>query len=262
MADWSKWKPRRVQCTNSANHTGLPGETYVVKYAAGSSGCACAISELVCTQLLSELGICTLNPFIVEVSTSFAASCNSKLNLQYPIIPGPHFGTLLDRDVANGPPIALNDLARPFDLVLLWVADTWIGNIDRGVEGNTLLKPAGSGRFHLLASDQSDCFCGASQFCGASFPDVFLDVGKSPAPKVLASAIYSTGGSTALMDAIGRVQQMTSQVPSILSTVPQAWWSGSKIEPTNLVNALHVRADQLTKLIDPAFWGVTDGFLI
>ncbi len=262
MADWSKWKPRRVECTGTADHKGLPGKMFVVKYAREREGCACAISELVCTQLLSELEIQTLSPFIVEVGPGFAASCNFKSDFPYKISAGPHFGTLLENDVVDGPPIALEDLLRPFDLVLLWVADTWVGNIDRENHGNTLLKLAKGGKYQMLAADQSDCFCGTSKFCEGTFREVFLKQGPAPAPKLLASTIYLAGGETGLVDAISRVQRISTTVPSILSTVPSAWWGGSGIQPKQLLDALNARSDRLTKIINPGTWGVTDGFLV
>jgi hypothetical protein len=262
MANWSKWKPRRVECTNTWDHQNRPGRMFVVKYAREREGCACVISELICTQLLSELGIQTLTPFIVEVSAGFAASCNFKSDFPYKISAGPHFGTLLETDVENGPPLALGNLSRPFDLVLLWVADTWMGNIDRENEGNTLLKPATGGKYQVIAADQSDCFCGTSRFCGANFPEALMNKGTASAPKVLLEAIYSTGRKTGVEDAIDRVRQVKAKIPNILSSVPRVWWKGSRIEPTQLAEALYARSERLTGIINPETWGVPDGLLV
>ncbi len=262
MAGWSKWKPRRVECTTTADHATLPGRMFVVKYAREGEGCACAVSELVCTQLLSELGIQTLSPFIVEVSTGFAASCNFKSDFPYKISAGPHFGTLLETDVANGPPIAIHDLLEPFDLVLLWVADTWLGNIDRENHGNTLLKLAGGGKYQMIAADQSDCLCGTSQFCGGGYREALRRSGPAPAPKLLPASIYLNGGETGLVNAIERVKEATANIASILPTVPKTWWDKSGIQPQQLTDALCARSDRLTEIINPAMWGVTDGLLI
>ena len=262
MANWSKWKPRQVQCTRTADHQDLPGRKFVVKYAREAEGCACTISELICTQLLLELGIQTLNPFIIEVSAGFAGSCNLKSDFPYKISPGPHFGTEHDPNVENGPPVAIDDLAEPFDIVLLWVADTWMGNIDREKYGNILLKPAGSGRFQVIAADQSDCFCGTAQFCGAGFPEVFVNSGRASAPPLLAAAIYQTGGTTGLAEAIRKVQQIRTAIPSVFPTVPPKWWSESKIDQKRLANALYVRSERLTEIINPGAWGVPDGLLV
>ena len=262
MANWSKWKPRRVECTTTADHGKLPGHMFVVKYAREGEGCACAISELICTQLLAELGIHTLSPFIVEVSTGFAASCNFKSDFPYKIPPGPHFGTLLETDVVDGPPIALDDLSRPFDLVLLWVADTWMGNIDRENHGNTLLRLVGGEKYEIIAADQSDCLCGTSRFCGGEYQEVLLNTGPAPAPRLLAASIYLAGGETGLVDAIERVRRVRDKIPGILLTVPDVWWNRSGIQPRQLTNALCGRSDRLTEVINPGMWGVTDGLLI
>jgi hypothetical protein len=262
MANWSKWKPRRVECTCSANHADTPGRMFVVKYARENVGSACTISELVCTQLLSELGIQTLKPFIVEVSTGFAASCNFKSDFPYKISAGPHFGTLLETDVVDGPPIAIDDVIKPFDLVLLWVADTWMGNIDRENHGNTLLKLGGGGKYQVIAADQSDCFCGTSQFCARGFLEVFRRQGPAPAPGLLTAAIYLTGGETSLVNAIGKIQQATPNIASILQSVPVEWWNRSGIQPKELAEALYARSVRLTEIINPGMWGVPDGLLV
>lgn len=262
MAHWSKWKPRRVECTVTANHQDRPGRMFVVKYAREREGCACAISELVCTALLAALGIQTLSPFIVEVSQGFAVSCNSKSDFPYAISPGPHFGTLLDLNVENGPPIAIDDLLRPFDLVLLWVADTWTANIDREKHGNTLLKLTTGGKYQVIAADQSDCFCGTSRFCSARFPEHLMNEGPAPAPALLPAAIYLAGGKAGLVAAIKRVQQARAMVPQVLQNVPRDWWGGSGIEPRTLVEALNARAERLTGIINPEIWEVPDGILI
>ncbi|MDR3798810.1 MAG: hypothetical protein P4K93_11680 [Terracidiphilus sp.] len=262
MSPLTKWKPRRVECTRTPDHQGRSGEMFVVKYARGNEGCACAISELVCTQMLSKLGILTLNPFIINVSPGFAASCNFKSDFPYKISPGDHFGTLLETNVENGPPIALIDLMRPFDIVLLWVADTWIGNIDREREGNTLLRLVGTGKYDVIASDQSDCFCGTSRFCSGDFRSTFSKKGSASAPAMLPAAIASAGGRTALTNAISRVQQLLNEIPGILSTVPEPWWHESAIQPADVARALRARSDQLAGIIRPEIWEVPDGCLI
>jgi len=208
MSILTKWKPRRVECTKTYNHEDVPGEMFVVKYACNKQSCACAISELVCTQLIARVGVRTLSPWIVKVNSGFAASCNLKSDFPYPISAGEHFGTSLETDVENGPPIALEDLAEPWDLVLLWVADTWIGNIDRPTDGNILLKYAGNGMYHLVAADQSDCFCGADLFCSEGFPDGYLKRRTASAPQILPAAIAKTGGKQAVTRAITRVQSV------------------------------------------------------
>jgi hypothetical protein len=110
MSTLTKWKPRRVECTSTPDHQTIPGQMFVVKYACTNEGCACAISELLCTQLLARAGIQTLSPCIVRVNPGFAASCNMKSDFPYPIKEGDHFGTKHLENVEDGPPPSLGDL--------------------------------------------------------------------------------------------------------------------------------------------------------
>ncbi len=258
----TKWKPRRVECTKNQNHQDLPGEMFVVKYARGAEGCACAISELVCTQLLKQVGIRTLKPYVVRVSPSFAASCNFKTDFPYSISAGEHFGTLLETDVEDGPPPTINDLRDPWDLVQLWVADTWIGNVDRERNGNILLQHAGNGKFDIIAADQSDCFGGASNLCSQQFTKIYLNRGTASAPKILPTAIAKCGGRPAVAQAITKVESVASILSGVVAGVPAAWLSGAAIQPGMLVNALQTRLSKLTEIVRPSQWEVPNGVLI
>jgi hypothetical protein len=261
MSALSKWKPRRVECSRKPDHSDLPGELFVVKYASEPDCCACAISELVCTQLLARIGVRTLKPYLVSVSENFAASCNLKSDFPRRIFPGLHYGTLLRLDVENGPPAHLDQLADPAALVLLWVGDTWIGNIDRAIEGNTLLNPAGKGKYHMIASDQSDCFGGTSEFCGKGFPERFLRQGRAPSIRFLQDAVAKTGGPNILNSAIECVLDAAKDLEAIAGTVPQLWWDSSLIQPKTMIKALILRAQALADVIKPREWEVPDGFL-
>ena len=261
MSVLTKWKPRKVECTKTAEHSDIPGEMFVVKYASSKEGSACAISELVCTQLLAGIGLRTLEPSIVRVSQGFAASCNFKSDFPYAIKEGDHYGTQLVTRVADGPPTALDDLNDPWQLVLLWVADTWIGNIDRERQGNTLLSLASGGRFHLIAADQSDCFGGTSNFVDGQFSARFAKQGKAPAPKPLVAAIAKSGGRSAVAEAVRRVRNATDQVSAALSSVPAQWWRESGISPGFVLSALMARAEGLDSIIKPSEWELSDGVL-
>jgi hypothetical protein len=199
---------------------------------------------------------------VVKVNSAFAASCNFKSDFLHPIKEGEHYGTLLLVDVEDGPPLSLVDVSQPWELVLLWVVDTWIGNIDREINGNTLLQHAGSGRFHVIAADQSDCFGGASNFSSDGFPTDFLKQGSAPAPAILAAAIGASGGRKAVSEAIKTVQGVVGQVSGVLSTVPDSWWGQGAIQPSSVLNALHTRAERLPSIINPSAWELPDGVLL
>jgi hypothetical protein len=259
-ASFTKWKPRRVECTQSGDHRGDAAGLYIVKYGSDSGAFRCLISELVCTQLLASLGVRTLSPHIVEVTAGFAASCNLKSDFIRKIVAGKHFGTP-EIDAENGPPIALSQLSDPEELVLLWVGDTWLGNIDRANEGNILLQHAGGGTFHVIAADQSDCFGGTDAFGSEHFPRHFMNLRTADAPKILPAAIWKSGGTKCLNMAIAKVTEILSTIPRILASVPSEWWHQASINPTVLESALMSKSQQLEQIIQLRRWEVTDGSL-
>jgi hypothetical protein len=153
-------------------------------------------------------------------------------------------------------------LNSPWEIVLLWAADTWVGNIDRERNGNTLLQYAGGAKFHVIAADQSDCFGGTANFCSETFPSRFLKQGRASAPGVLAGAIAAAGGRSAVAEAIRRVQGVAMEVTGLISTVPSSWWSQAKIQPGAVLSALRTRAESLPAIIKPADWELPDGVLL
>jgi hypothetical protein len=177
------------------------------------------------------------------------------------IAAGKHFGTALETDVESGPPIAIDQLSEPEDLVLLWVADTWLGNIDRANEGNILLQHAGGGKFHVIAADQSDCFGGTTEFISRHFPINFRKLGKANAPKILASAIWRAGGKKPILRAIEKAIDTVSTIPEILASVPEEWWHGASVDPGALEKALVARSEDLDSIIQPRMWEVPDDLL-
>jgi hypothetical protein len=61
LLEGTRWEPRRVSCTQTADHADAPGTEYVVKYRRpGRLGAAAVISEVVCHSLLRALQIRTL----------------------------------------------------------------------------------------------------------------------------------------------------------------------------------------------------------
>lgn len=135
------WKPRRVFCTEQPDHRDEPGVEYVVKFRQGPVGTAALISEVLCGSLLAAGGIAVLEGVLVAVSGQFAASYATKVEIPFAIDEGLHFGTVLRMDVENGPPLRIDDLAQPRELVDLWAFDSWLCNIDRELDGNTFSLP-------------------------------------------------------------------------------------------------------------------------
>ena len=258
----TKWKPRRVYCTADANHADPPGIPHVVKYARDRESAAALISEAVSTRLLAAGGLATLDMTLVRASESFAASCNSKSDFPYAILQGDHFGTILREDVEAGPPLAYDDIAEPFEIVRLWVFDTWLCNIDRDTYGNTLLKASKAGKFSIIASDQSDCFCGTGRFCSADFAKTMGKRGPAPAIKLLVSAISNTGGPAGIKKAIATVNVALGSLNQALGCAAEAWWGTAKIDPDEVAKVLIERAAKLEDILKPSQWGVPDGAII
>lgn len=259
MAGVTRWKPRRVYCTNEPDHTDQPGQLFVVKFLQGQPGAAALISEVVATTLIRFTGFQTLDPFVVRVSDGFAQSCNASTDYPYRVVTGLHFGTLHRDDVEAGPPLGYDDLAKPSEVVDLWVADTWLSNIDRDVDGNTLLKVAASKRFRLIASDQSDCFCGAASFCADQMEERMNTRGTAPSIQCLAEVLFHHGGPGLIRAAIQRVRSCVPRINDALNLVPGEWWNISRIDPNRVRRALENRAGRLEQIIGPDQWEVPHG---
>jgi hypothetical protein len=258
----TKWKPRRVYCTADANHADAPGIPHVVKYASNRESAAALISEAVCTRLLSVGGLATLDPTIVRANSTFAASCNAKSDFPYRVLEGDHFGTILREDVEAGPPLEYDDIAEPFEIILLWVFDTWLCNIDREIYGNTLLKAGKAGKFSIIASDQSDCFCGTGSFCSTEFAKAMAKKPAAPPLKLLVTAISNNGGPTAIRRAIARANATVGSVNQALGCAADTWWGLARIDPDEVAKVLVERASNLENILRPSQWGVPDGAII
>lgn len=262
MSLLTRWKPRRVVCTQDAGHADLPGLLYVVKFAQGKPGAAALISEVICTEVFKRAGLATLEPVLVSVSPAFAASCNLKSDFPYKIQPGYHFGTIHKNDVEAGPPLGYDDLYDPTQLIDIWVFDTWVGNIDRECEGNTLLRVTKDGTFDLIASDQSDCFCGAKVFCSNEFESSFRKRGRSPSVGFLPYVIAANDGPKAIWKSLKKVDGVLPNLPEVMKLVPEEWWSQAQIEPMQVLRQLRERARRLNEILNPDEWGVSHGLFV
>jgi hypothetical protein len=249
MAARTRWKPRRVLCTEDAEHAKAPIE-HVVKYVQGPAGAACAISEVVCGHLLSSGGVPVLHRRLVNVSTAFAASYDP-IKVGYEVTPGLHFGTILETDVENGPPRNVDALSRPQDVVDIWAFDTWFCNIDRDNLGNILLRPNGA-RVDLIAADQSDCFGGAVLFHGGGWLD-HLKNHRAARTVLYPQALAKAGALMAIELAIEKVNRAKGQVDRAVAAVPNEWWALSKIDPGAVEERLDERASRLPDLL-PKEW--------
>jgi hypothetical protein len=242
----TRWKPRRVFCTLESNHSDAPGILYVVKFAAGQTGAAALISEVVSTRIFALAGFRTLSSAIVRASEGFAASCNRKSDYSGPVSAGDYYGTSHRDDVEAGPPPSYDDLAQPLDLLRLWVFDSWLCNIDREIEGNILLSLATRGRFHLIAADQSDCFCG----------DAMRTRGPASSVPFLPNVIYRNGGPNAIRRSIVEVRAIIPQLRAVFDLIPESWWQRALLTADAVGDVLASRANRLEEILNPTQWEV------
>jgi len=252
----SRWKPRRVFCTSQPDHSDEPGNLYVVKFLQNQAGAAALISELICTSLYTLAGIRTLDSAIVHVSQAFADSYLTKVEIPYQILMGDHFGTVHRSDVETAQTLTYDQLAAPSEILRLWVFDTLVNNVDRDIYGNVLLSLTGANtqQFSVIASDQSDCFCGAGVFCSEEFIRTMRRRGQARSVSFLPTVIFNSGGATAIRTEIANARDSLEHIPDILREVPTRWWDISRIAPNDIQDVLEFRARRLEAILNPDAW--------
>ena len=248
----SRWIPRVVKCALARDSEGSDRHDYVVKYRRETpehpkfraESAAMCISELVGTLLIRAAGLRVFEPALVYASAGIGAH----------VLEGYHYGTVYLPTTERDLPEPRDREARnPLEAVRLWVLDTWLGNIDRGVYGNTVFLPHGQ-RWDILAADQSDCFGGAGYLAGGASlkrADSAFDVGSYFNIPVLLS---DDPGLTALRNAAIRVAELSHLAPIVSSRVPEQWWAEASVDPSDLVAFLTTRATNISTLCGVTEW--------
>lgn len=260
----TRWQPRKTVCTQTREHTDLPGVLHVVKFCQGQIGAAAMISEVICHELYRAGGMHVLDAVIVEASEAFATGWNETLGTglidgvpepPIRIVAGSYFGTVYISGVYDGPLASIEDVEKPEHLVLIWVFDCLVCNIDRAVRGNLILMPWGKDRkFRLIAADHSDCFCGSTEFSTGTWRELMIQrtrVGGVLVPE----AIQASGGEDGLLLAIQTARYaLGGGLGEAFDHVPQEWWNFAHILPEQVEETLWNRLDALPRLIDTGFW--------
>jgi hypothetical protein len=254
----TRWKPRRAHCTGSSQHADLPGREFVVKFRQGRAGAAALISEVVCHAMLEGAGFSVLDAAIVEVSSAFAAQWAAQGAVPYPVAPGSHFGTVFRSEAHPGPPLALDDLACPQELVDIWVFDSLVMNHDRNVWGNILMLPSGK-RWSLVPADHSDCFGGAGCFATGEYAEAMVGRGAADGVDTLLSAIWAGGGSKSVKAAADKAREAAAYLERGCARVPGTWWAEAGVEPQRLSACLVERLSRIEEIVDVPSWGDHDG---
>ena len=256
----TRWEPRRVFCTRTANHRDAPGPLHVVKFRRTGDpvSTAASISEIVCHILLKALGIPTFTPALVRVSASLARQYARHPDIGYSIPAGLHFGTVYRPDVIFVDPVPApllfwERLAAPEELIAIWAADSWFMNLDRAVYGNMVLAPAAGDRWHLLAADQSDCFLGASALADGSCFERSGGHGAAGYLPLLERAILERGVEP-LRRIAQRIEGAAGRLPAAVAAVPAAWWPEAHASPAAIVTCLTERARRIGAILQLERW--------
>jgi hypothetical protein len=136
------------------------------------------------------------------------------------------------------------------------VFDTWLANIDREIDGNILLSLASGGEFHVIAADQSDCFCGAIVFCSNGFARAMATRGTASSVRFLPRLILENGGPRVIREIIGEVRYYAGRLGAALELVPASWWVMSGLTARQVGEALETRAHRLEDIMNPSTWEV------
>jgi hypothetical protein len=227
-----------------------------VKYRrADATSTAALISEVVSHALLQRLGIRTLEAVLVSVHPGFARACVVQGLTDYEIEAGLHFGTVFRPDVQPAAPETWTweQLARPSNLITIWVADSWLMNLDRAVYGNILLEQAAVGAWNLIAADQTDCFLGAGALADGSCFGRSRSHGAAPYLPLLEYA-FVTLGVTALQEALLRVRETVPYLPDATARVPLEWWRQAGVSSETVIACLSERASRIDQIVELAKW--------
>jgi hypothetical protein len=240
----TKWAPRKVRCTDEPDHSDHPGVSHVVKLRdERATSSAALISEVVAGHLLEAGGIRTPPRCLVNVSPTFAESLAGVSGRD--VKRGMHFGSTFLMNVADGPPDSAGELASPQHVVDLFYFDVWLCNFDRKTEGNTLLEPATAGKFKLFASDQSDCFGGATRLADGSWISHLQTHSGAEACMDLIQAMHAAGWLQTRSAALSKINLAKHRIGAAINEVPAEWWTEASIDSGTLNWELGRRASDL-----------------
>jgi hypothetical protein len=135
-----------------------------------------------------------------------------------------------------------------------YVFDSWVCNVDRDLEGNTLLTPATNGRFLVIAADQSDCFGGAGSFADGSWRRFLGERGAAESVPFLQRAIFECGGARSLKVGLEKVNSAVGHLDEAMSAVPAEWWRETEIAPAQVAEILRERARRLPTILNIQQW--------
>ena len=258
----TRWYARRTYCTRSPDHTDLPGKLFVVKFCQGGMGAAAMISEVICNELFRAGGLHVLEPVIAEASDTFAAGWNEKIATEpteegAKVIPkitsGRYFGTVYVPDPYQGPLTTIEAVEAPEHLVLVWVFDCLVCNIDRKNKGNLILLPQGKKmKLRVVAADHSDCFCGSNAFADGSWRELMQRRGRAEGHLVIEAVQLI--GAHGIPAAIQNARLALGNLGAAFDQVPEEWWVRSGIRPEQVEETLWNRLEYLPNLLDTPFW--------
>lgn len=253
----TRWKAHKIFCTTTADQADTPGVAHVVKFCQGRDGAAAMISEVLCAVIYEAGGINTLQPVAVHATPSFAESWNQNTDTDSKIEPGLYFGTVFRDDVMPGPPGKVSQVDSLGELFDIWIFDCWVCNIDRCNLGNVLMSPTRRGTWKMIASDQSDCFCGASSFGSEGWRERMLGRGRCEGILV-PECIAHHAGVVGLTPRIQKCRVAMDSFGAAVDQVPPQWWVTAGIDPEEVEETLWERLDRLPQVLRIEEYGEFD----
>jgi hypothetical protein len=180
------------------------------------------------------------------------------LSVGYGIPVGDHFGTAYRSDVVPAYPVLRassfwENLAEPRELIAIWVADSWLMNLDRDVYGNLMMEPGAHRKWHLLAADQSDCFLGASTLADGSCFERSRRHGSAAYLPGLEATLLRLGIEP-LHEVAAQIEGARASVAEAISWVPKEWWLESNVSPQAVAGCLAERAGRIREIIQIEHW--------
>lgn len=248
----SRWKPVDLTCT-------CDGEEFTVRTKLGRDpeSVAVSIAESVSHAFLEACGFRVADAYAVTVSQEFAEDLSAQYAFVPPVRAGRHWGTrYMQKEVLEVEfvPGLLQELSKPEETFLLYLADAVLANPDRRTHGNVLLaRRANEARFDLLPIDQSDAFFHPGTMrAEADLRGRFDRLGAQWLDGT-ELAVFQ-GGTPVVESSFDRIGALRDRVSDFVSEASGEWLDEARVDPELLVEFLEHRIDNLEALVDRKHW--------
>lgn len=260
--EMTRWTPRLVECVEDQSDATSARIDCIIKYRRNSgrdpdalrNSAAMSISEVVASAVLRDMDIRTPNPLLVYVSEEYARSYDS-MCLGYQIVKGYHFATEFMSTATHAVPEPVHEhLANPYDVVRLWLIDSWLANSDRTQRGNALYLPLGN-KWQMVAVDHSDCFGGAGRLAdGTALDDPARQVECGWLEPPFMKLMFTADGINTMRKTVEDIKRTAPLVCNATRLVPDQWWQEACVDPPALECYLKARAGKIDEICQVQQW--------